>query len=643
MVTFNDGGVSIGSSTLLSGSATFATSNLLVGTHAITVSYAGDSNFTTSASGTLLQTVNQDGSTSSVTSSTNPTFLGQMVTFTATVSANGPGSGTPSGTVMFNDDGASIGSGTLSGGTATFATSDLSVGTHTITVSYAGDSNFTASASGNLLQTVNQDGSMSSVTSSANPTVFGQMVTFTATVLASAPGAGTPTGTVTFNDGGISIGSGTLSGGRAAFATSSLSAGTHTITVSYSGDSNFTGSLSSSIAQTVNQTVEGTTTMLASSADPSVFGQSVTFTATVTPTSGSGTPTGTVTFKDGAATLGTALLSSGRAMFSTSSLAVGNHSITASYGGDPDFTGSASIALTQTVTKDSTTTTLTSSANPSLLGQAVTFTATVAANAPGSRTPTGTVTFKSVKTTLATVVLDGTGHAAFTTSSAPAGTVSVTAVYNGDGNFLTSTGGIVQTVISNKSSTTTTIASSLNPSKSGQAVTFTATVTPSGSGRTSTPTGTVTFFDGKITLGTATLSGAGIATLTKSNLSVGNHQIFAKYGGDSNFNSSTSPSLTQTVTAATTATILVSQDLGLQDAFAEQLAQPPSTLRRNFALERLWAARAEQPPDVIWMLYGEALNSARVLEVPALDSQRTLRDTVDALFGGIPQNTAARL
>ena len=123
----------------------------------------------------------------------------------------------------------------------------------------------------------------------------------------------------------------------------------------------------------------------------------MTFTATVAPVSpGAGTPTGTVTFKDGTTVLGTGTLdASGRATFTTSSLGVGNHSITAVYGGNTNYKASTSAALTQTVKRASTMTTLASSAaNPSVYPQAVTLTATVSPVSPGARTPTGTATFK---------------------------------------------------------------------------------------------------------------------------------------------------------------------------------------------------------------------------------------------------------
>src|SRR5208283_4291582 len=160
-----------------------------------------------------------------------------------------------------------------------------------------------------------------------------------------------------------------------------------------------------------------TTTALASSQNPSASGQSVTFTATVKPEF-TGTPTGTVTFKDGTTTLATVTLSGGVAKFTTSSLAVGTHSITAVYEGSTSFATSTSAALKQVVNKATTTTTVVSSANPSTHGESVTFT-------------DGTAT-------LGTATLSG-GGAKFTTSILAVGTHSITAVYGGDTSFSTST------------------------------------------------------------------------------------------------------------------------------------------------------------------------------------------------------------
>ncbi len=226
---------------------------------------------------------------------------------------------------------------------------------------------------------------------------------------------------------------------------------------------------------TVNQA--STTTGLVSSLNPSVSGQSVTFTATVAAVSpGSGTPTGTVTFDDNGTPLsdGTVTLSSGVASFTTSSLAVGTQSITAVYSGDTNFTISTSSAVSQIVNLASSTTALTSSANPSTSGQSVTFTATVAAVSPGSGTPTGTVNFLDGTTTIGTdIALNSSGVATIATSTLTAGTHSITAVYSGDTNFTTSTGSLTQTVV--VAPTVTALSPTSGSTEGGLVVTITGT------------------------------------------------------------------------------------------------------------------------------------------------------------------------
>jgi hypothetical protein len=147
-----------------------------------------------------------------VVSSTNPSTFGQSVTFTATVTGLIV---TPTGTVTFKDGATTLGIGSLNGsGQATFSTGALSAGDHSITAVYGGDLLYNPSTSSVLTQTVNQASSTTSVSSSANPSSFGQSVTFTATVTGSGA-----TGTVTFKDGATTLGTGTLSSGTATFAT----------------------------------------------------------------------------------------------------------------------------------------------------------------------------------------------------------------------------------------------------------------------------------------------------------------------------------------------------------------------------------------------------------------------------------------
>src|SRR5262249_7469656 len=213
----------------------------------------------------------------------------------------------------------------------------------------------------------------------------------------------------------------------------------------------------------------------------------------------------------------------------------GTDTITASYGGDTNYLGSTSpTAITQVVNKASTTTAIVQSTlNPSIFGQSVTLTTTVTPVAPGAGIPTGMVPFDDGSTSLRNISLDAPGAATLTTSVLNAGSHSITATYNGDGNFLTSTTSSSLTQTVSQATTTTTLSSSVPNPTYGQTVVFTATISPQfpGSGP---PTGTVIF---------SIDSGAGVtepitsgtATLSISTLSVGSHTVTASYQGDNNF------------------------------------------------------------------------------------------------------------
>jgi hypothetical protein len=353
-VTFNDGTTTLGTGTLnSSGNATFTTSSLAVGSHSITAVYNGGDGWATSTSGNLTQTVLPVVTTTTVASSATPSIYGQPVHFTATVSSN---FGTPAGTVQFFSDGAPFGSAESllpNGNASSVDKADIPVSgsPHNVTAVFSSTNPNYAGSQGKVDQTVNQAPTSTAVVSNKTPTVYGEPVRFTATVAVSAPGAGIPTGTVTFTDGTTTIGTGTLNiTGGTYLDISSLSVGSHIINASYNGDSNFTGSWQT-ISQTVNKA--STTTTVNSSRNPSVYSQlAPTFTETVVAVApGSGTPTGTVTFKDGTRTLGTGTLSGGSATFTPSktALSVGIHSITAVYAGDTNFLGSTSLMFTQTV------------------------------------------------------------------------------------------------------------------------------------------------------------------------------------------------------------------------------------------------------------------------------------------------------
>lgn len=196
---------------------------------------------------------NTGGNRLTLTSAPNPSLFGQAVTLTATVTATGTITGRPSptGTIMFFDGTSLLATMTLNKSKATFSTSTLATGTHSLTAVYSGDSFYNPNTSAIVKQTVNKASTTTTVASSQNPSIFGQPVTFTGTVTSAT--TGTPTGMVTFKDGTTTIGSGTLNGsGQAMFTTSSLARGGHSITAVYKGDTNFKTSTSAVLTQTVN-------------------------------------------------------------------------------------------------------------------------------------------------------------------------------------------------------------------------------------------------------------------------------------------------------------------------------------------------------------------------------------------------------
>ena len=339
------------------------------------------------------------------------------------MTATGRGSGITTGSVTFKDGSTVIGSAPLTNGAGTFLTSSLSTSAHTITAPYGGDPNFTQSVSTGLSQLVTKANSSSAIASSANPSASGQAVTFQVTVSLVPPSAGMPTGrTVELRVGGILSGTSNVVGGTARFTLSTLAIKSHSVTPASLGDANANGSTAPAISQVVSKA--GSTVTLVSSANPSVYGQTFTNTATVSPAgTAGGFPAGTGQFKlDGATARTPVTLTNGVATWTTTTITVGTHAVTTVYSGSLAFAPSTTT-VSQTVTKADTVTIITSSVNP------VT---------PGAGTPTGTVQFILDGVNLGPTVslTRGTATKAVTL---PVGPHTITAVYGGHGGFDAST------------------------------------------------------------------------------------------------------------------------------------------------------------------------------------------------------------
>lgn len=384
---------------------------------------------------------------------------------------------------------------------------------------------------GVLLNNTNALTTASTLASSVNPVPVNQYVTYTASVTSQY---GTATGTVKFQDKGMTIAAARVSNNQATFTTKYGAAGVQVMTATYSGDLNNQGSTSSTFMEDVGKVPYVSKTTVATSGSPSLYGQPVTFTGTVTSALGAIPDGETVTFYADSKEIGTGTTNGGVATFTASSLPAKTYTIRATYSGDSTFRWSAG-KVTQVVTPYSTTTTLTSSLNPSTYGQTVTWTATVTSN--GGPVPTGKAKFAGVG---GVATLSG-GVARMNKTWLNAATYAITAEYGGDDASAPSDSAALNQVV-NPAATTTTVTSSANPSSQGQSVTFRATVTTS-TGVNSA--GTVTFTAGGTTLGTATLS-ANVASVSTSALPAGTTVVQATYNGETDFTGS-SGTVTQTV------------------------------------------------------------------------------------------------
>jgi hypothetical protein len=517
------------------------------------------------------------------------TITGQSVTFTATVAGTMQTTPAPSGSVKLTNTATipatTLGTIQLGGtGTGTFSTSSLAAGTYTVVGTYSADTTYDVSTSAAATVVVNTPATATiALTVPATATV-GTSVTFTAKLTGTS---GTPTGTVYFMDGTTMLGSQVLSGGSASYSTSSLTVGTHSISISYSGDNVF--GAATSTAQTLTVSLAASTVALTVPAT-ALVGASVTMSATVTGTGG--TPAGTVTFKDGTTTLSTQTLAGGAASYSTSSLAAGAHSITASYSGSGLFAAATSSAQTLTVSLATPTVSLTVPAT-ALTGASVTMSTTVAGT---GGMPTGTVTFKDGTTTLSTQTL-ASGAASYSTSSLTAGTHSITASYSGDGLFAAAT------------SAAQTITVSVPPNISFVANPTTLTVTHGSSG-TITFTGTpVGGFAGTLTFACGTLPASASCSFSPSSLT---------------FTSASSATQSTTLTISTVSTVALLEGAPGRDVDAAIFA---ALLLLPFGFNRRIRKLYRGSPLSAIVLCGALLGSVAVLGLTGCGSSGSFGPT----------------
>lgn len=553
-VQFLDGATNLGSPVAVAGgSAVFTTAALTVATHSLTAKFipTNAANFATSTSTASSYTVTSVPATVTTTAlvaaPSGAAVFGSTVTLTSTTTPS-----TAPGTVQFFDGVTAIGGPVaVASGTAIRTTTTLATGAHTLKATFTATSAalFTPSTSTTVAYSITAAPATPTTTTVSatplSPVTFGTSVAIKATV---APT--TAVGTVQFLDGATALGAPVaVASGSATFTTAGLTVATHSLTATFTPTvpANFVGSTSAAVSYVVNPAPPGatTTTLVVTPAGPVVLGSSVSLKAAIAPTAAAGT----VQLFDGATAIGGPVtVAAGSATYSTTTLAVGSHALSATFTpGTATYLGSTSAAKTLVVNPPpvATTTTLAvSPVGPVIQGASVLLTATVA---PG--TAAGSVQFLDGTKLLGTAVVS-VGTATLTTTALSAGTHSLTAKFvpTNVASFATSISAATSFVVQPKPATVTTTVLAVSPTSpvgAGKPVTLKATVSPV------TAAGSVRFYDGTKLLGTVAVV-SGKASLTLSTLAVGQHSLAAVFVPSSAalFTTSTSAAVGYTIKKA---------------------------------------------------------------------------------------------
>jgi len=372
-----------------------------------------DPSYTGSASGTLV--IAKASTTLSLSANTTTAAQGQPDLLTATVT----GVGQPGGTVVF-----SFGSATLctpilnAGGVATCAFLPTSSGNIVVNAQYQGDANHLPSAASLVLNVY--DAAIKLQLASTQLTYPG------ATNVTVCLGS-TATGTVQIYDGTTLLTTQPLQGGGCAYwyISPGLSAGTHVLTASYSGDKNNPPGISAPVRVTVNPV---SVTMAVSCWNAS-FAYGANYQCTVNLSSNAGAPLGSITYSFDGSSPVTLPLTNGNSQFTIARPNTGTHTVVVAYAQQTNYAAAAAQTETFTVTPAPVNVSLTPSSYYSPAGTSLTFQATVTSWSAGPPNANGSVSFYDGSALLATIPVNASGQASYTTASLSAGTHTITATY----------------------------------------------------------------------------------------------------------------------------------------------------------------------------------------------------------------------
>jgi hypothetical protein len=415
-----------------SGTSAYTTSTLSAGSHTITANFQPTGTFA-AGSASLTQVVTGDATTTTLTCQPSSFSVGLTALLTASVTSQ---TVTPTGSITFTDNGTVFSTQNLLNGTTNVTYTGSVAGTHTINAEYTPTGAFFPS-SASCSEDVEALPTRSVLAVTPQTAAAGSPVTLTASVSpANLPATPTPTGTVTFSNSGSNVGSATLSAGSASITLGNLPVGTDQLSCQYSGDSVYAASACNIVPVTVNATP--TTLTLGASPNPAYAFQPIALTAHIS--SGNSVPPGQIAFFTNGTAIGTAPINASGVATLGVNFPAGTDTLTANYASPSTSTAASaqSNVVTEVVTPDATTTTLSVSPNPANQYTAVTLTAQVHP-ASSQTVPTGTVTFFDSTNSLTTVAVSSSGTATFTSTSFAVGTHTLTAVYSGSSNDLAST------------------------------------------------------------------------------------------------------------------------------------------------------------------------------------------------------------
>ncbi len=536
VIQFSEDGHAIGSAVLDSTDhATLPTAALTPGVHSFVATFDGAAGFPPSVSVRIYVLVEKYIVDLQLASSANPSLVGQTVTFMVTETA---ADRTFPGPIILRNFLTNAVLATLTPdrttGTATFNFSSFPMGTNILAANYFGDATH-ATAVTTLLQVVSTGYQNSTTISSlANPAAVGQTVTFVASVVSNSQNSGAPTGQFVFSEGNTTLATVPFTSGGPAvsgadFSIATLPAGTHIITVTYQPTGNFNGSSAS-----VVEVIRGKASSISFMASPQSTLALAPVTLSAVVSASSVTPTGTVTFHDGGATLGSASVAANGSSSLTVSFAAGSHLLTASYSGDSTFGPTTSVVVTEIVTLNPTLTSLVASPTPNVSAfQAITLTAKTQAPGFSSASLCGpscvppTVRFFANGNVVASVPVQLDGSAAASVIL-PAGSYQLLADFATTPYFAESASpSITEQVL--PAAITLNLAASPSPAYQNQPVTLTANL---GGAPPSALSGSITFLDDGVTLGTVAAGTASVLTTRFANTGV--HSLSAVFSGGSN-------------------------------------------------------------------------------------------------------------